>query len=139
MAIDVSYDVRTGRLTKDVEFRPFEKSTLITGSFATNRLVKKDGQYNEEASFWNFKLWASSEKQVEYYRNTLKKGVAVTVSGSIDQEFYTDKEGNKKSNYVFNVGQILPASTPKADGSSQKKDSVPEYSSDSGFPEDLAF
>lgn len=140
MAIDVSYDVKTGHLTKDAEFRPFDKSTLVTGSFACNRLVKKDGNFTEEPSFWNFKMWASSEKQVEFYRNLLKKGLPVTVSGSIDQEFYMDKEGKKKSNYVFNVEQIVAGSSPKgSDSSSSKKEGVAQYNAESGFPEDILF
>lgn len=136
MAADVSYDVKTGRLIKDAEVRQIGKGFLISGCLACNRSVKKDDKYVDEASFWNFKLWGT-EKQAEYYKNVLKKGTQVTAAGSIDQESYTDKEGNKKTSYVFNLDRVVPVVSGKKDGPS--KSDVPSYNSDSGFPEDIPF
>ena len=132
---DVSYDVKTGRLTKDAEFKSIGNSFLMSGAIAVNRSFKKGEEWVEEASFFNFKMWLKSQKQVDYYSKQLKKGAQVTIDGDIIQEKW-EKDGKKQSAYVLMVNRIIPAF---GGGESSSDNSVPPAVDDDGFPTDIKF
>lgn len=136
---DINIDVKTGRLVKDLESKEIGKAVLISGTIAVNRSYKKDEQWVEEASFFNFKQWLKSPKQAEYYANNLKKGTQVTVSGEFIQEKW-EKDGKQQSAYVLMANNIIPSfgnSGKKSDSSSGNgnTDGFPE----DGFPSDVPF
>ena len=143
MSADVNYDVKTGRLTKDVEVKTINNSFLVSGSIAVNRSFKKGEEWVEEASYFNFKLWCKSQKQVDFYTQHLKKGSQVTIDGEFIQERW-EKDGQKQSAYVLMVNRVIPyfatsnGSSNNSSGSSGPS-SVPSFSSDEGFPEDVPF
>lgn len=141
MSADVNYDVKTGRLVKDVEAKSFDKSFLISGCIAVNRSYKKGDQYIEEASFFNFKTWVKSDKQKDFYLKHLKKGTQVTIDGEMVQERW-EKDGQKQSMYVLYANRIIPAWGVSDSGSSSNSSGnsdVPSYSDNEGFPEDILF
>ena len=140
MSADVNYDVKTGRLTKDVEVKPINSSFLITGSLAVNRSFKKGDEWVEEASFFNFKMWLKSQKQVDFYTQHLKKGAQVTIDGEMIQERW-EKDGQKQSTYVLMANRIIPffASSSGSGSGNSNGSSVPSFSSEDGFPEDINF
>lgn len=141
MSADVNYDVKTGRLTKDVEVKAINSSFLISGSLAVNRSYKKGEQWVEEASFFNFKMWLKSQKQVDFYTQHLKKGSQVTIDGEMIQERW-EKDGQKQSAYVILANRIIPFFASNGSGSSSSASngsSVPSFNSDEGFPEDTPF
>ena len=139
MSADVNYDVKTGRLTKDVEVKSINSSFLITGSLAVNRSFKKGDEWVEEASFFNFKMWLKSQKQVDFYTQYLKKGAQVTIDGEMIQERW-EKDGQKQSAYVILANRIIPFfASSGSGGSSSNGSSVPSFSSEDGFPEDIDF
>lgn len=145
MSADISYCVETGYLTRDAEVKPIGESFLITGSIAVNESVKKDGKWVDEASFFNFEWWLKSQNQINYFQPLLHKGAAVTIDGKFVQKHYTDKEGNAKSNYVLKVNRIIPSQFQKSGNNANNTQdtngtgSVPSYSNDEGFPEDVPF
>ena len=140
MSADVNYDVKTGRLTKDVEVKSINSSFLITGSFATNRSFKKGDQWVEEASFFNFKMWLKSQKQVDFYTQHLKKGAQITIDGEMIQERW-EKDGQKQSAYVLMANRIIPFFASNGNSSSSSGNSngssVPSFDSNEGYPEDI--
>ena len=142
MSADVNYDVKTGRLTKDVEVKPINSSFLITGSLAVNRSFKKGDEWVEEASFFNFKMWLKSQKQVDFYTQHLKKGAQVTIDGEMIQERW-EKDGQKQSAYVLLANRIIPffatGSGSNSGSNSSGGSSVPSFNSNEGFPEDCPF
>lgn len=139
MSADVNYDVKTGRLTKDVEVKSINSSFLITGSFATNRSFKKGEEWVEEASFFNFKMWLKSQKQVDYYTKYLKKGAQITIDGEMIQERW-EKDGQKQSAYVIMANRIIPFYTSNGAGSgSSNGSSVPSFNAEEGFPSDIPY
>lgn len=139
MSADVNYDVKTGRLTKDVEVKAINNSFLVTGSLAVNRSFKKGEQWVEEASFFNFKLWLKSQKQVDFYTQYLKKGSQVTIDGEMVQERW-EKDGQKQSAYVLYANRIIPFFVPgNSNSSGNSSSSVPSFNSDEGFPEDIHY
>lgn len=145
MSADISYCVETGHLTRDAEVKTIGESFLITGSIAVNRSVKKDGKWVDEASFFNFEWWLKSQSQINYFQPLLHKGAAVAIDGQFVQKHYTDKDGNAKSNYVLTVNRIIPSQFQKsgnnANNAQENNDtgSVPSFSNDEGFPEDVPF
>ncbi len=136
---DVSYDVKTGRLTKDVEVKAIGNGFLMTGSIAVNRSFKKGEEWVEEASFFNFKQWFKSQKQVDFFAKQLKKGAQVTIDGDIIQERW-EKDGKKQSAYVLMVNRIIPAfGNESGTSESSSGSSVPPATQEDGFPEDVPF
>ena len=139
MSADVAYDVRTGRLTKDVEVKDLNGSFLLTGSFASNRSFKKGDEWKEEASYFNYKLFVKSQKQIDYYTKYLKKGAQITIDGVINQEHW-EKDGQKQSAYVFYANRIIPAFVSKSNGDESSGSSgVPSFNADEGFPENIPY
>ena len=141
MSADVNYDVKTGRLTKDVEVKSFNNSFLITGSIAVNRSFKKGEEWVEEASFFSFKLWCKSQKQVDFFTQYLKKGAQVTIDGEMVQERW-EKDGQKQSTYVIYANRVIPFFASNGGSSSagnSSGSSVPSFNANEGFPEDIPY
>ena len=132
---DVNYDVKTGRLVKDVESKQIGEAFLISGCIAVNRSYKKNGEWVEEASFFNFKQWFKSQKQVEFYTKRLKKGTPITIDGEFIQEKW-EKDGQKQSAYVLMANRIIP---PFDNSGSGNGSSVPPATAEDGFPEDIPY
>ncbi len=118
MSADVNFVCLSGRLTKDVDFKPIGQSTLITGSIAVNRSEKKDGGWKDVASFFNFKTWSKTEKQIEFYKNTFVKGAKILVNGSLVMESW-EKDGQKQSRIIIDVSKIEPIGPSKGGASSE--------------------
>lgn len=134
---DVNYDVKTGRLVKDVESKQIGEAYLISGTIAVNRSYKKNGEWVEEASFFNFKQWFKNQKQVDFYSKRLKKGTPITIDGEFIQEKW-EKDGQKQSAYVLMANRIIPPFNNS--GSSESGDSnssVPPATEEDGFPENI--
>ena len=131
---DVNYDVKTGRLVKDVEVKQIGEAFLISGTIAVNRSFKKNGEWVEEASFFNFKQWFKSQKQVDFYTKRLKKGTPITIDGEFIQEKW-EKDGQKQSAYVLMANRIIPPFESSGSGSGSSGDAFPE----DGFPDDVKF
>ena len=52
MSADVNYDVKTGRLVKDVDVKAINNSFLLTGCIATNRSFKKGDEIGKFQTPW---------------------------------------------------------------------------------------
>lgn len=92
-----------GRLGKDPETIG-QSGTRIT--IATNDRVKNDktGAWEDrDTSWWTVKAWKTLGQQA---MATLKKGQEVIIVGTIYQENWTDKEGQKRTSYEINADSI---------------------------------
>lgn len=118
MSTDVNFVCLSGRLTKDVEFKAIGQSTLIIGSIAVNRSEKKDGEWKDVASFFNFKTWSKTEKQIEFYKSVFVKGAKVLINGSLSMESW-EKDGQKQSRIIIDVSKIEPIGSFKGGASSE--------------------
>lgn len=86
-----------GRLTKDCEI----KSTKTGKSFQVGCVASDVGWGdNKKTLFLNFTWW--SDKMNEH----LKKGKMVFITGTLEPNDYTDKEGKTVKNYQINVRDI---------------------------------
>lgn len=87
-----------GRLTKDAELKKFnEENGVIQFSIAVNRAVKKDGQYSDEAYFFNVKRYGKSLDKLTSY---LTKGKQVAIGGYLKQDRW-ETDGKKNSATVI--------------------------------------
>lgn len=80
-----------GRLTRDPEISSSTSGTTFARySIAVDRRFKKEGE--PDADFFNI---VSFGKQAEFVEKYLHKGTKIVVSGRIQNNNYTNKEGQK--------------------------------------------
>lgn len=82
-----------GRLTKDSEVRYSQGATSMAVarfSLAVNRRYKREGE--PEADFFNCTAFGKQAESIEKY---LAKGVKIVVAGRIQNDSYTNREGQK--------------------------------------------
>ena len=100
----------TGRLTKDPNMNTTATGMAITKvSIAVNEYVKKDKE--ERPNFFDLTLFG---KQAEFVKNYISKGDLVSISGSLRQERWRNKEGDNRNKVVINVDKIVKMSVIKA-------------------------
>ena len=104
-----------GRLTRDPEVSSSTTGmTFARYSIAVDRRFKRDGE--PDADFFNC---TSFGKQAEFVERYLKKGTKVVVSGRLQNNNYTNKEGQKVYDVRIMVEDIEFAESKNAssDGS----------------------
>lgn len=87
--------VMMGRLTADPEIRYGQGGSgmaVANFSIAVDRRFKRDGE--PTADFFSC---VSFGKQAEFAEKYLKKGIKVVVDGHLQNDSYTDREGNKRT------------------------------------------
>lgn len=125
-----------GRLTKDPEVR-YSASNVAFGSYtiAVDRPVAKDAE--KVTDFLYCKVVGKTAEFVEKY---LKSGMKVAVSGRVQCDNFTDKDGNKRSTTYIQVSEHeFCESKGTADAGTQQA-TQPQFNSD-GFmniPDGLA-
>ena len=85
--------IMIGRLTRDPEIRYGQGANgIMIGSFsiAVDRKFKREGE--PEADFFNCRTFG---KQAEFVEKYLKKGIKIVVEGRLQNDNYTNKEGQK--------------------------------------------
>lgn len=136
--------VINGNLTTDCKLER-GKSGVAYGGFciAVNRSVKKGDNWEEVTYFFEVKAFG---KLFESQHPYLTKGANVTVDGSLTQERWETKEGEKRSKIVIQADTLYLGSKKKDGGSGTPKfekadKSEPENQiPDNGeFAEDLPF
>lgn len=114
--------ILTGRLTADPEVKYTQGGMAIaTFSIAVNH-SRKDKQTNEwivETSFFNAKAFgATAERVIKRYA----KGDNILINAELRQEQWTNRDGQKRSAVVLNVGKIEDAAyKPKQDAGAQQQ------------------
>ena len=112
-----------GRLTRDPEVRYSQNDSsmaIVRFSLAVDRRFKKQGD-EVTADFFNCTAFG---KQGEFVEKYLKKGTKIVVTGRIQNDNYTNKEGQKVYSVQIMVEEIEFAES-KAAGQSQQNDSMP--------------
>lgn len=94
-----------GRLTKQVECRYSKSETpIMEMTVAVNRSVKRNDQWEQEASFVTVKTF-SKYAEALCKKNLLLKGSRVIVKGSLVQERW-EKDGQKNSRMVVVADEL---------------------------------
>ena len=114
-----------GTITKDIELKETESGVKYTRfSIAVNRKFKNEnGDYDTD--FFNIVAWRGT---AEFINNYFDKGKRIAISGRLQTNKYTDKDGNERigTEIVANDVQIIEKkssegnSTPKAQTTENK-------------------
>src|ERR1700704_2255236 len=84
-----------GTLPRDPEFRfPPAGQAVATFGMAVNRRYQKNGQWEEQTSFFNVTAWGTLGENAS---NSLHKGARILVSGRLEQRSWETQEGEKRS------------------------------------------
>ena len=116
-----------GRLTRDPELRQTASGTAVAGfSVAVNRRFKNaDGEY--ETDFINCTAWRQTAEFVCKY---FQKGSMIAVVGSIQNQKYTDKDGNERTATGVVADEVYFAGS-KGNSESRPADGTPpEFNTD---------
>ncbi len=99
-----------GRLTRDPEMRYGQNGNGVASfSIAVDRRFKREGQ--PEADFFNCTAFG---KQGEFVEKYLKKGTKVVLDGEIQQNNYTNKDGQEVRSYQIITNTIEFAESKNA-------------------------
>ena len=127
--------IMMGRLTKDPEIVNTTSGTTIARyNIAVDRKFKRDG--DPDADFFQC---TSFGKQAEFVEKYLTKGIKVVITGRVQNNNYTDKNGQKVYGTVILVEEIEFAESKKT-GSENKEASSDDFINvPEGLVEELPF
>jgi single-strand DNA-binding protein len=96
-----------GNLVEDPELR-FTASGVAMANIriAVNRRWQKDGEWQEETSFFGGTLWREA---AENAAESLQKGMRVIVSGSLEQRSWENQQGEKRSVVEIRIDEMGPS------------------------------
>lgn len=96
-----------GNLVEDPELR-FTASGVAMAKvrFAVNRRYQRNGEWQEETSFFGGTLWRDA---AENAAESLQKGMRVIVNGRLEQQQWETKEGEKRSTVEVAIDEIGPS------------------------------
>lgn len=129
-----------GRLTKDPEVRytQGENSIAIASfSLAVNRKFKKEGE--PEADFFNCTAFGRLGEFVEKY---LKQGAKILLAGRVQNNNYTNKEGQKVYGVQIMADEIEFAESKKQDAAEENAPLVTKdgfFNIPQGMEEEMPF
>lgn len=93
-----------GRLTRDAEIKSTPNGVTVANlSVANNQKVKKNGQWQDVANYFNVSLFGQSANNLAQY---LTKGKQIAVSGALRQNRWTDQSGNNHSQIALVAQQL---------------------------------
>jgi single-strand DNA-binding protein len=96
-----------GNITRDPELR-FTASgqAIATFGLAVNRRFQRNGQWEEQTSFFNVTCWGQMGENAS---QSLPKGARVVVTGRLEQRSWETQEGEKRSTIDITADEIGPS------------------------------
>ena len=108
-----------GTLTRDAEVKFLPNGDPI----ANFSIADNQGGRDKQAIFWNCGLYGKRAESLSQY---LTKGQAVTVTGSVSEREWTDKEGNKRKSMDVRVNDVaLQGGRRERDAEPQERRQAP--------------
>ena len=141
MARGFSKAIITGNLTRDPELRTTSSGNQVCSfAVAVNRSYKDaSGSNQEKVSYLDCVAWNRAAEVINQYA---KKGTGILVSGRLDQRYWDDKDGKKRSTIEIVVEDFNFLSGGNSEGGSSYSDGKSSSSSKSNdtadvVPEDI--
>lgn len=107
-----------GRATKDPDITSSTSgSTFARMSIAVDRRFKRDGE--PEADFFNCTAFSKTAEFIEKY---IKKGTKVVISGRLENNDYTNKDGVKVKDIRIIIEEIEFAESKKETNNTDSRD-----------------
>ena len=137
---DLNSVIEIGRLTRDISERDFAYTTGGTArlnlSIAVNRSEKRNGAWQDKASFFDVTVWGKTAENIKSY---LHKGKQIAVDGYLDQQRW-EKDGQKFSKVVIIADSVqLLGGNENAPQAQQPAGEYQSAGSGDDFPEDIPF
>ena len=126
-----------GRLTRDPEVRQAGDKLVARYSLAVDRRFKKDG--DPDADFFNCTAFGKSAEFAEKY---LRQGTKILLTGRIQSDNYTNKDGQKVYSWqvIVEEQEFAESKSSTESNKSDSKPSEPKYVEvPDGIEEDLPF
>lgn len=161
MANDLNKVFEIGNLTRDIELSFLQNGTPKGNvSIAVNRGKKSaDGQWVEEASYFDVLIWGQTAQNLQQY---LTKGKKIAVCGYLKQDRWQDQQTGQNRSRIYIVAEDVQLLGGQQNGSGQPQfqsvqqpqqyqqrpqqtapQNYPQQSyvppSDGGFPEEIPF
>ncbi len=96
-----------GNLVDDPELRFTPSGVALTKvRFAVNRRYQRNGEWQEETSFFTGTCW---REMAESVAESLQKGTRVIVSGRLEQRTWETQDGDKRSVVEIQIDEIGPS------------------------------
>jgi single-strand DNA-binding protein len=137
-----------GNLVDDPELR-FTPSGVAMAKlrFAVNRRYQRNGEWQEETSFFGGTMWRDS---AENAAESLQKGMRIIVTGRLEQRTWETQEGDKRSIVEIAIDEVGPSlrwatatvtKTARSDSWGESTDSapVPAAAPAGGSPDEAPF
>lgn len=121
--------ILVGRLTRDPEIWYSQGASQITTakfSLAVDRRFKREGE--PEADYFNCSAFG---KQAEFAEKYLKKGIKMIVTGRIQNDNYTNKNGEKVYSVKVMVEELEFAESKNASGAGASQPQGGDYQQNS--------
>jgi len=115
-----------GRICSDIETSYVgENNTALTKfSLAVDRVGRKNADGKKITDFHNCQVWGKKSELLEKYG---KKGDRIVVEGTVENNNYEDKNGNKHYGYIINCSEIKFVETRKdREGDNGNQQTIPE-------------
>lgn len=159
MANDLNKVFEIGNLTRDIELSFLQNGTPKGNvSIAVNRGKKSaDGQWVEEASYFDVLIWGQTAQNLQQY---LTKGKKIAVCGYLKQDRWQDQQTGQNRSRIYIVAedvqllggqsqngngqpQFQPVQQPQQRPQQTAPQNYPQQSyvppADGGFPEEIPF
>ena len=96
-----------GNVTRDPELKyTASGKALLSIGVAVNKRKKVDGEWENEASFFDVTVW---DTMAENVGESCPKGTRVIVTGRLEQRTWETKEGEKRSKVDITADEIGPS------------------------------
>lgn len=110
-----------GNLTRDPELQfSAAGKPWVRFSVAVNRVTNRDGNRNEATTFMNCKAFGDMAENIAA---SLKSGTRIMAYGRLEEEKWTDKDGQERRSFSFIIDEIGPslrwAQTPTVEKTSR--------------------
>ncbi len=127
----------TGRFTRDPEVRTTGETSVARFALAVDRKFKREGE--PDADFFNCTAFGKTADFVEKY---FKKGMKANICGRVQNDNYTDKNGNKCYSVQIMVEEIEFGESKNASGNTEAYTAAPKASTAPGgfmnIPDDVS-
>lgn len=114
--------IEIGRLTRDPDISSSASGTVFARfSIAVDRRFKREGE--PDADFFNCSAFG---KTAEFIERFLKKGTKVALAGRLENNDYTNKDGQKVHDIRIMVEEIEFAESKKSDQTTTDYTNIPD-------------
>lgn len=114
--------IEIGRLTRDPDISSSASGTVFARfSIAVDRRFKREGE--PDADFFNCSAFGKTAEFIERY---IKKGTKVALAGRLENNDYTNKDGQKIHDIRIMVEEIEFAESKKSDQTDTNFTNIPD-------------